>query len=299
MHLTFGIRAFRNNITYINNLNIFGELKIMKKIAIALLLLTLVGNSACANNDDIVATYSGGKVSEGQVMSQFAPMLDKQPETKGKKFSDLDKKLQEALIKSYINMKLLRKEADNLGLTKTTDFKHKLENAENVLVQQTLFEHKTKDLITDKAVETEYQDFKNSLKGQKEIQVSHILVDSESKAKEVKEQLKSTSFEKLAEKYSKDEASKVKGGSIGYITKGRLVPEFEEKAFNMKKNEVSDPVKTNFGWHLIKIYDIRDIQIPEKKDIEQELKGKIANDAIMKYIDTLEKDAKIEIKHSN
>ncbi len=269
----------------------------MKKIAIALLSMTLLGSSACANNDDIVATYSGGKVSVGQVMNQFEQMLDKQPETKGKKFTDLDKKLQEALIKSYINMKLLRKEADNLGLTKTADFKNKLENAENVLVQQTLFEYKTKDLMTDKAIETEYQNLKNSLKGQKEIQVSHILVDSESKAQEVKEQLKNTSFEKLAEKYSKDEASKVKGGNIGYITKGRLVPEFEEKAFAMKKDEVSSPVKTNFGWHIIKVSDIRDIQVPAKNDIEQEIKGKIAQEAIMKYVETLEKNAKIEIKN--
>lgn len=269
----------------------------MKKIAVALLSLTLISNAACADSSDVVATYSGGKVTSTEVMKHFQHILDKQKETMDKKFSDLDKQMQESLVRSFINVQLMNKEAEKLGIADSDSFKEKLKTAKNYMMQQELFELKTKDVMSQEAVDQEYKKLVKALKGQKEVKVSHILLDSEENAKEAKSKvIKSGNFEKVAKELSKDESSKVQGGSLGYITKGRLVPEFEEKAFSMKKNEVSNPVKTQFGWHIIKVHDIRDRQVPKQEQIENELKGKLANDAIKKYIEELEKNAKIELK---
>lgn len=268
----------------------------MKKIALAFMALTLISSSACADNGEVVATYANGKVTSEEIMKHYEPVLSKQKELKGKKFADLDKNLKENLVKNYINEKLILKAANDAKIQDSVTYKEKIKNAEKVIMQQVLFESKTKD-INDKAITKEYNNISANLKGQKEIKVSHILLADEAQANEVKAKLnKGTSFEKLAKEYSKDDATKIKGGEIGYIVKGRLVPEFDNVAFTMKKNQVSKPVKTTFGWHVIKVSDIRDLKIPPKDQIANEIKNKLTGDAIREYISGLEKDAKIEMK---
>ncbi len=274
----------------------------MKKVAIALLSVTLISSSACAENKDaenknIVATYSEGEVTSEQVMEQFKPMLDMQPENKDKKFSELDKNVQEMLIKGFINQKLFEKEAEKLGIRNSEDFKKKVKAAESQLLQQELIERQLKTAVTDKLIDDEYNKLAKELKGQKEIKVAHILVDTEEKAKEIKKKLnKGSKFEDLVKEFSKDEGSKANGGELGYVMKGQLVPEFESKAFSMKQDEISDPVKTQFGWHIIKALDSRDVKIPPKEQALNGIKGKLSRDAIEKYITELSDKAKIELK---
>ena len=273
----------------------------MKKIAIALLSATLVSNSACAENKsenkNVVASYSEGEVTSEQVMEQFKPILDTQPENKDKKFSELDKNVQEMLVKGFINQKLFEKEAEKLGIRDSEDFKKKVKATEAQLLQQELIERKLKTAVTDKLIDAEYNKLAKELKGQKEVKIAHILVDTEEKAKQLKEKLnKGSKFEDLVKEFSKDEGSKATGGELGYVMKGQLVPEFENKAFSMKQNEISDPVKTQFGWHIIKVLDSRDVTIPPKEQALNGIKGKLSRDAIEKYITELADKAKIELK---
>jgi len=274
----------------------------MKKVAIALLSVTLISSSACAENKNaenknIVATYSEGEVTSEQVMEQFKPMLDMQPENKDKKFSELDKNVQEMLVKGFINQKLFEKEAEKLGIRSSEDFKKKIKAAESQLLQQELIERQLKTAVTDKLIDEEYNKLAKELKGQKEIRVAHILVDTEEKAKEIKKKLnKGSKFEDLVKEFSKDEGSKANGGELGYVMKGQLVPEFENKAFSMKQDEISDPVKTQFGWHIIKALDSRDVKIPPKEQALNGIKGKLSRDTIEKYITELSAKAKIELK---
>ena len=273
----------------------------MKKIAIALLSATLVSNSACAENKsenkNIVARYSEGEVTSEQVMEQFKHILDTQPEKKKKKFSELDKNVQEMLVKGFINQKLFEKEAEKLGIRDSEDFKKKVKATEAQLLQQELIERKLKTAVTDKLVDAEYNKLAKELKGQKEVKIAHILVDTEEKAKQLKEKLiKGSKFEDLVKEFSKDEGSKANGGELGYVMKGQLVPEFENKAFSMKQDEISDPVKTQFGWHIIKALDSRDVKIPPKEQALNGIKGKLSRDTIEKYITELSAKAKIELK---
>ena len=165
----------------------------MKKIAIALLSATLVSNSACAENKsenkNVVASYSEGDVTSEQVMEQFKPILDTQPENKDKKISELDKNVQEMLVKGFINQKLFEKEAEKLGIRDSEDFKKKVKATEAQLLQQELIERKLKTAVTDKLIDAEYNKLAKELKGQKEVKIAHILVDTEEKAKQLKEKL--------------------------------------------------------------------------------------------------------------
>ena len=122
--------------------------------------------------------------------------------------------------------------------------------------------------ITDKELKENYKP---------EIKASHILVKDEATAKKVKEELgQGKSFEDLAKQYSEDTGSKEKGGDLGYFTAGKMVKEFEDAAYKMKKDEVSEPVKSQFGYHIIKVTDIK-----EQKPFD-EVKGDIKKDLVQK-----------------
>lgn len=269
----------------------------MKKLAVFFLSASILSSVALADDSKVIATYVGGNVTESQVMQQFKAMLDMQPETKSKKFSELDKQLQEALVRSYVNIQMLEEEAKKQNIRESQEFKDRFKLVEQQMVQQVLIEKYLQQNVSDKMIDEEYSKLTKELKGQKEIKTSHILVDSEEKAKEIKQKIdKGEDFAKLAKENSKDEGSKVKGGEIGYTMKGQLVPEYEATAYALAKDQVSNPVKSQFGWHVIKLVDKRDVKVPTKQEAEAGIKQNLNNKALEKYFGTLSDNAKIEFK---
>ncbi|SDN37315.1 foldase protein PrsA [Fictibacillus solisalsi] len=145
--------------------------------------------------------------------------------------------------------------------------------------------------VSDKEMQKLFND-----KYKEEVKASHILVDDKKTADEVKAKLdKGGDFKKLAEQYSKDPGSKTKGGELGYFGKGQMVPEFDKVAFKLKPGQVSDPIKTQFGYHIIKVEDKKTNKFEDKKkQIKEELqqqKAKSTDEVISK----LQKDADIKI----
>ena len=141
-----------------------------------------------------------------------------------------------------------------------------------------------------RAINIAYNEYKADFKGQKEVKAKHILVDSESKAKDVISQLKKgKDFDSLAKKYSKDKAV-----DLGYFTKKMMVPEFSEAAFATKKGTFTKtPVKTQYGYHVILVEDIRDAKPLPMKDIEPQLKGMLTQQAIGEIFADLYKNGKV------
>lgn len=268
----------------------------MKKTA-TLLLSASILFSSYAYGDNVLATYKGGNITESQVMAQFKDALASQPQFKDKEYSDLDTQMREALLNGYINSKLLEDEAKNSNIENSKSFKTKIENIKKQLLQQELLESYIKKNITDKMIDDEYKKLSEALKGKNEVKVSHILVDNEAKAKEAKKKLnKGSKFADIAKEYSKDPSSKANGGTLGYIMEGQLVPEFEKKAFSMKPSEISDPVKTQFGWHIIKLEDKRKAKVPSKDEAKDSIKNKLSQDVVAKYFDELRKKANVVMK---
>lgn len=146
--------------------------------------------------------------------------------------------------------------------------------------------------ITDEEVKKEFEE-----KYKEEIKASHILVKDERTAKEVKEKLdKGEDFAKLTSQYSIDPSSKDKGGDVGFFTKGRMVAEFDSVVFSLDVNQVSDPMKTEYGYHIIKVTDKKTNKFEDKKKaIEKELAFKKAK-PMKEVISSLQKEADITIK---
>ncbi|MGM0874689.1 MAG: peptidylprolyl isomerase [Bacillota bacterium] len=146
--------------------------------------------------------------------------------------------------------------------------------------------------VSEEEIKKEFED-----KYKEEIKASHILVKDEKTANEVKAKLdKGEDFAQLASEFTIDPGSKDKGGDLGYFIKGMMVPEFDEVVFSLKVNKVSDPLKTQYGYHIIKVTDKKTNTFEDKKDvIEKELKFAKAK-PIDTLISKLQKEADINIK---
>ena len=130
-------------------------------------------------------------------------------------------------------------------------------------LRELYFEKVIKASVSDADARKIYDDQVKLLKPEEEVSARHILVETEDQAKELKEKLNNgADFAQLAKENSKDPGSKDDGGNLGYFGHGQMVPQFEEVVFKLKKGEVSDPVKTQFGWHLVKLEDRRTKQPP-------------------------------------
>ena len=123
----------------------------------------------------------------------------------------------------------------------------------------------------------------------------HILVPTEDEAKAILAEIKKgTDFAELAKQKSKDPGAAAEGGDLGYFTKDQMVPEFAEVAFKMNKGEVSDPVKTQFGWHIIKVEDKRNKPVPAFEQVKDQIETFVARRAQAEYIAKLREAAKVE-----
>jgi peptidylprolyl isomerase len=268
----------------------------MKNLATLLLSATLLSGMAYAENDKVVATFKGGEVKESEVIAQFKDALSQDPNFKDKKFSEFDKKVQDALVKGFVNTKLLSFEAKSSGLDNTKEFQDKLARAKDQMLQQQIVEDYLKKSVTDSMIDKEYDKLLDSMKGKEEVKASHILVDTEEKAKEAKKKLsKGSKFADVVKEFSSDKSTNANGGTLGYFTEGQFVPEFETKAFAMKVGEISDPVKTQFGWHIIKIEDRRKVTVPSKEDAKQGIMSKLNREALEKFFGELGKKYELKV----
>lgn len=272
-------------------------MKNINKFALSLLLSTsLIACSGQKEDSNVLATYNGGKVTLSEVSKHFQKLFDTQPELKDKKFEDLPAAAQESLVRNYILAKLFEKEAKAEGIEDSESFKEKISALKTQLVQQELLEKYVKKLVTEEVIENGYNQLVKNNVGKSEMQASHILVATKAEADDLLQRITvGANFGDLAKQYSLDTGSKEKAGSLGRFVQGQFVPEFEARLATMKKGEVSEPVQTKFGWHIIRLEDKRPYAIPSKEDARQAIINSLNNDAINKLASDLTSKADIKI----
>jgi len=148
------------------------------------------------------------------------------------------------------------------------------EDIELNLYVNKLLEPKIK--ITENEMKNYFEENKDDFKQEEQVKASHILVDDEETAKEIKQKLDNgEDFAELAKKYSTDPTTKDKGGDLGYFTKGKMEKEFENAAFSLKVGEISNPVKTQYGYHIIKVVDKKEGKEANYEESKEEIKEKL------------------------
>ncbi len=211
-------------------------------------------------------------------------------------FDTVKPEMKDRILRAVMAEKILYGEAVKQGVDKSDKVQKELEDIKKKLVVRTFLDSKTADMITDADIKKEYDAMVASTKDEKEVHARHILLNSEADAKEAKKKLDAgKSFEDVARDYSKDAGSAKQGGDLGWFTKDKMVPEFANAAFSMKKGEVSGPVKSSFGWHIIKVEDIRKVTPPAFADVKDQIKAKLQEKKLNDYIAGLVKSADIKV----
>lgn len=207
--------------------------------------------------------------------------------------------LRKAVRDQLINVELITQEARKNGFDKRAEYTQQVEAAKQEILAQTFVQDYIKTHpVTDEEIAKEYDNLKKSNAGTKEYSVRHILVEKESEAKSIEAKLKKDSkdanFEKLAKTYSKDAGSKEHGGDLGWTSPANLVKPFADAMQTLKPGQVSEPVQSQFGWHIIKLEDVREVKIPALDEIKPRIAQHIQQVALKKYIDDLRDNAKID-----
>ena len=191
----------------------------------------------------------------------------------------------------FVNGKLVYQAAKEAKIEETPEYQRQLVTAKEDLARKLYLEKMVDEKVTAEAVNELYDEYTSKFESQKEVSAKHILVESEDVAKEVIAKLKKgADFVKLAGEYSKDSVA-----DLGYFTAEMMVPEFSKAAFAMNKGEYSkSPVKTEFGYHVIMVEDVRASKPMALKDVEPQLKNMVTQKVVAEIFENLQKNAKIE-----
>ncbi|MGC2044259.1 MAG: peptidylprolyl isomerase [Pseudolabrys sp.] len=265
---------------------------------ILVLLILTTGPLYAQDKDPLVAKVNGVEVHQSDLTvaedeaGQIPPMS---PEAK-----------QDYLVQFVADMILVSKAAQDKKLGDSADFKRKLEFARKKLLMEGLLQSVGKEAVTDAAMHQVYDEAVKQIAEEKEVHARHILfrapAGDDKAAKEAEDKVKAVivrlkkgeDFAKVATEVTEDPSGKANGGDLGYFTKEQMVPEFSDAAFKLETGQISEPVKTQFGWHVIKVEDKRTKQAPKFEDVKAQIENFVVRKAQAELVTKLRADAKIE-----
>ena len=204
--------------------------------------------------------------------------------------------MQVQLRDEVIAREIFIQEAQLRGLDSSDDFKSQIELArQSILIRELFADFQKKNPVTDADIKGEYDKFA-AANGGKEYKARHILVEKEADAKAIIAQLKKGGkFEEIAKKSSKDPGSGANGGDLDWAAAGSYVKEFSEAMVKLEKGKMTDaPVKTQFGYHIIRLDDMREAQLPKFEDVKPQIAQQLQQQKLAKYQEELRTKAKIE-----
>ena len=200
------------------------------------------------------------------------------------------------LINVLIDMKVMAKAAKAAGMADTDTFKRHLQYLEERELRQDYFSDKVATMVTEESLKAAYDQYVKDFKPVEEVHARHILVATEDEAKAVKAELDAGKpFEVLAMEKTTDPSGKQNGGDLGFFSKDMMVPEFADVAFTLEPGKISDPVQTQFGWHIIKVEEKRMSSPPPIQQVQQQLAQDLMFKAFNDIVGPLKKDAKLDI----
>lgn len=237
--------------------------------------------------DPVVAKVDGAEIRQSDI--------DTAAEELGSSLQQMDPATRRDNILSFlIDMKIVSKAANDKKIADSEDFKKKLAFARDRLLMDQLLANEGKTATTPENMKKVYEEAAKQITAEPEVRARHILVETEDEAKQVAEELKKgADFAELAKKKSKDPGAS-DGGDLGYFTKDQMVPEFSKVAFETEAGKISAPVKSQFGWHVIKVEDKRNRQAPDFEQVKAQIETYVTRKAQADYVGKLREAAKVE-----
>ena len=267
-------------------------------LAAALAVLVTAAPLRAQDKDPLIAKVNGAEIHQSDLTvseeeaGQLPPMS---PEAK-----------KDYLVQFMADMILVSKAAEAKKLGDGPDFKRKMTFARNKLLMEMLLQSTGKEALTDAAMHKVYDEAVKQMGEEKEVHVRHILIRAapgdEKASKEAEEKIKAVivrlkkgeDFAKVAGEVTEDPSGKANGGDLGYFSKEQMVPEFSDTAFKLDKGQISEPVNTQFGWHVIKVEDSRIKPVPKFDEVKPQIEQYVTRKAQADLVTSLRASAKIE-----
>ena len=253
-------------------------------IAIVLLAGAVTYKVYAERNNGLAAVVNGEKITISDVRQTYDANPQFQAQVPFEEFYG-------RALEVMINSKLALQAATAANIQATPEYQKQLAAAQEEIARQMYIEREVLKKITDERVQQIYDQYVKNFKSEKEVKAKHILVNNEKLAKEIifKLNKKRATFDALAKKYSKDQSD------LGYFTANMMVPEFSKAAMAMKKGTYSQkPVKTEFGYHIIYVEDIRETKPLPLADVEEKIKTNLAQQGVSEVVKELRDAATIE-----
>ncbi|WP_170361177.1 peptidylprolyl isomerase [Ruegeria arenilitoris] len=258
-------------------------LTFLPSLALAAMMALPVAAETEPSADTVVARVNGDEITLGHVIATAAGLPPQYQQLE-------DEVLYQFIVEQLIQQQLLSQEQDELTRLNAL----MLTNEERSLKAVQTVNQITDAQVTDDAIQAAYDAQFADFQGEDEFNASHILVATEDEAKEIKAQLDDgADFAELAKEKSTG-PSGPNGGALGWFGKGQMVPEFEQAVIGLEKGQVSDPVQTQFGWHVVVLNDKRKSEAPEFAAVRDELAQSVRQEAIQAKIDELTQAGSVE-----
>ncbi|HXZ23001.1 MAG TPA: peptidylprolyl isomerase [Pseudolabrys sp.] len=283
-------------------ISVTAGLRVRSRLAGFIAILALSAASAgplfAQDNDPLIAKVNGVEIHQSDLAlaedeaGQIPPMS---PEAK-----------QDYLIQFVADMILVSKTAEDKKFGESAEFKRKVEFARRKLLMEGILTSVGKEAMTDEAMHKVYDEALKQISEEKEVHARHILfrapAGDEKASKEAEDKVKAVivrlkkgeDFAKVAAEMTEDPSGKANGGDLGFFTKEQMVPEFADAAFKLENGQISEPVKTQFGWHVIKVEEKRVKQPPKFEDVKSQIENFIVRKAQAEMVTKLRADAKVE-----
>ena len=240
--------------------------------------------------DKVIATVGDMKIRQWELdmaEDSLDPQFAKMPEAQRRV----------AALSTAIDVKMLAKKAEEAGLDKSEEFKREMQFTRERALHNLYFKNKVVDAISDADIKARYDKEVAAQPPEEEVKARHILVKTKKEAEDIIKQLdKGADFAKLAKEKSTG-PSAAKGGELGYFSKGQMVPAFEQAAFSLKPGQYTEePVKTQFGWHVIQVEDKRKAPPPPLDEVSGQVKQVLMRERYLKVLQSARKQMKVDIK---
>lgn len=265
----------------------------MSKFSVAAACVSLALLAPLAAHAQNVAVVNGKPVPKSRVDALITQATKQgQPKT-----PELEQQARDEVVMREMFMQ----EAEKRGLAASPEYKQQMEFARQQILIRELFEdYRKKNPVTDAEVQAEYDKFKAQSSGT-EYRARHILVEKEDDAKALVKQINGgAKFEDVAKKNSKDPGSAENGGDLDFAKPDSYVPEFGQAMTKLKKGEMTqEPVKSQFGFHIIKLEDTREAQFPPLADVKPQIEQRLTQGKLAKFRDDIRAKAKTDYKFAN
>ncbi len=265
-------------------------MKILKALLGASVIAMAIAASgpAVAEDGKVLVRVDGVDITETDVATAQAEI--------GSEIASIPvKDRQRVLVEFLIENQLLAAAAEKDKMSKTPGFDNRLKYYRRRALRDMYFEKEVRDAVTEESARKIYNDQIGQLKAETEVKARHILLKTEEDALDAIERFnRGEDFPGLAKELSQG-PSKVQGGDLGYFTKGQMVKEFEDAAFKLKKGEVSEPVKTQFGWHVIMLEDMREKKPPTFDEVKERIVAALVQQKAQEVTQSLRSKASVEI----